>query len=101
MATLAEPEAPARPSPITAPFRAVWFLLRRIASVVGMMVLLGLSLLPLSSLLLMLPAIMPQESVLTDTKARSRFWILGLFGRVFAVVTGLAVLIGLLAGATE
>jgi len=61
---------------------------------------LGLSLLPLSALLLMFPAVDPSESVLDDISGREstgkRF-----LRRIFALVTGFVVLITLLAVSTE
>jgi putative ABC transport system permease protein len=69
----------------------------------GMAFLLGLSLLPLASLLLMVPAVQPDESVLVDSTARNRsFWQRLQFGRrLFAIVSGFIVLIALVATATE
>jgi putative ABC transport system permease protein len=72
---------------------AVWRL-------VGTVVVLGVSLLPLSALLLAFPALVPQESVLTDAIGRQPFWRRTL-QRVSAVLLGLIVLVTLLAVATE
>jgi putative ABC transport system permease protein len=63
--------------------------------------LLGLSLLPLASLLLILPAVFPQESVLSDSVRPVRSVWKRIGRRVFAVLTSFALLIGLLAFATE
>lgn len=73
---------------------AVW----RLVVTVG---LLALSLLPLSALLLAYPALNPQESVLTDAVSARSSWFGRAFRRVAAVVTGLAVLFGLLAVSVE
>lgn len=62
---------------------------------------LGLSLLPLSSLLLAYPAINPQESVLTDAISARGSFLRGVARRLLAAVTGLAVLLGLLAASVE
>lgn len=68
---------------------------------IGAVFLLGLSLLPLSSLLLMLPAVAPQESVLTDTVRPTRSRWLRIGRRVFSAATGIALLVILLAFAIE
>ena len=73
----------------------------RVAGLVVMVFVLGLSLLPLSSLLLMLPAIAPQEAVLTDTVRPTRSRWLWVARRIFAAATGLALLVVLLAFAVE
>jgi len=75
--------------------------LKLLQSTIVMVLLLGLSLLPLSAMLLMLPAIFPQESVLTDTARRERSVVRRLFARLFAAATGIALLVGLLAVSTE
>src|SRR4051812_6635786 len=59
-----------------------------------------LSLLPLSALLLAFPAIVPQESVLTEAVGR-RSWFRRTLSRLFAVMTGFVVLIALLAASIE
>ena len=93
----AEPDAPAGPG-----------LLRRIASVplragsalLGFfvwMVFLGFSLIPLTALLLFLPALVPQETVLSDTVGTTRNRFASLLRRAFAVVTGVTMLLALLA----
>jgi ABC-type antimicrobial peptide transport system permease subunit len=58
------------------------------------------SLLPLSSLLLMLPAVIPDETVTTDAATKRDRWA-GLSGRAFAVSVGLASVIALLAASFE
>lgn len=73
---------------------AVW----RLVVTVG---LLALSLLPLSALLLVYPALNPQETVLTDAASGRGSWFGRAIRRVAAVVTGLAVLFGLLAVSVE
>jgi ABC-type lipoprotein release transport system permease subunit len=64
-----------------------------------MAVLLGLSLLPLAALLLMVPAVHPDESVLSDATGRRSSLRIG--RRLFAIASGLVVLVALLAAATE
>ena len=81
------------------PFRAlrgVLWLREVVARIAGMLCLMGLGLLPLASLLMFLPLVMPQEAVLTDTikPARTRRARGG--RRAVAVVTGLVVLLALL-----
>ncbi len=73
----------------------------RILTLLMMVFVLGLSLLPLSSLLLVLPAIMAQESVLTDTvqTGKSRWWRIG--RRVFAALSGIVLFLAILAFSVE
>lgn len=73
----------------------------RIFSLIGTALMLGVSLLPLSALLLALPALLPQESVLTDTVSDHGTWLRRTLRRVYAVVAGLVVLITLLAVSVE
>lgn len=77
-------------------YRVLKFLLRGL----GTMLLLGLSLLPLSVLLMAVPAFISQESVLEDTTAE-RSWGSRTFRRVLALVTALVVLLAVLAVSVE
>ena len=74
---------------------------RRVGAVLATVFVLGLSLLPLAALLLVLPALLPEESVLSESvrPTRSRWKRLG--RRLFALASGFAVLIALLAFAVE
>jgi hypothetical protein len=74
--------------------------LGRLLSLGGTGVVLGLSLLPLSALLLAFPAVAPQESVLTDAVGRQS-WLRRTMQRVFAVFAGLVVLVTLVACSVE
>lgn len=74
--------------------------IRRVGSLLGMAFLLGLSLLPLASLLLMVPAVQPQETILTDSTSRGRSRLY-LGRRLFAVASGFVVLVALLAISIE
>jgi putative ABC transport system permease protein len=76
--------------------RGVLWLREVIARISGLLCLMGLGLLPLASLLMFLPLVMPQEAVLADTvrPAHTR-WARGL-RRAGAVLTGLTVLLALL-----
>lgn len=65
------------------------------------MFVLGLSLLPLSVLLLAVPAFISQESVLEDTTSGKRSGLRSLLKRCFALLTGLIVLITLIALSVE
>ncbi|HET6574320.1 MAG TPA: ABC transporter permease [Fimbriiglobus sp.] len=80
-------------------FRAM--LWRTVFRLLGTAVVLGVSLLPLSALLLAFPALVPQESVLTDTVSDKRTWLRRTLTRAFAVVAGLVVLLSLLAVSVE
>jgi putative ABC transport system permease protein len=87
------------------PFKALmrWraWLVGMAGRAVGMIMLLGLSLLPLSSLLLVFPAAYPQESILSDSvrPSRSRWRLFA--QRLFAAVTGIVLFVVLLAFAVE
>jgi hypothetical protein len=81
------------------PFRALRGLLwlrEVIARIAGLLCLMGLGLLPLASLLMFLPLVMPQEAVLTDTLRPARTRLARGARRAAAVVTGLVVLLALL-----
>jgi putative ABC transport system permease protein len=80
--------------------RPLGVLAYRLGGVILTVFVLGLSLLPLAALLLIVPAVYPQESVLTDSsKRRGRaadvLWRVGYF------LSGVALLIALLAFAVE
>ncbi|CAN5177713.1 hypothetical protein BH11PLA2_BH11PLA2_07240 [soil metagenome] len=75
-------------------------ILKSIGSTLLTLLVLGLSLLPLSALLLAFPALDPQESVLEDTVGR-RGRLRTFFTRIFAVLTGLVVLIAQFAVSLE
>ena len=81
-------------------FRFVRTLFGRVLGLASTVVVLGLSLLPLSALLLALPALVPQESVLTDAVGRQS-WLRRTGQRLFAVFAGLVILITLLAASVE
>ncbi len=67
----------------------------------GTVGLLGLSLLPLSSLLLAFPALVPQESVLNEAVSRKRGWFFSFLGRISSLVLGLTLLLTILAISVE
>ena len=66
-------------------------------SLISTILVLGLSLLPLSALLVALPLISPNEAVLRDTLPAAKSWQRGLMRRLFGVIAGFTVLIALLA----
>ena len=72
-----------------------------VARLTGMVLLMGFGLLPLASLLMFLPVVMPEEAVLRDTvpAARSRLDRLG--RRLGAIAAGVTLLVALLAFATQ
>jgi putative ABC transport system permease protein len=81
------------------PFRAlrgILWLREVIARIAGMLCLMGLGLLPLASLLMFLPLVMPQEAVLTDTLKPARTRLARGLRRAAAIITGMAVLLALL-----
>lgn len=75
-------------------------IVKRIFGALATMVVLGLSLLPLSALLLAFPAIVPQESVLEDTVGQRSF-LGGLFRRFTAALSGFVILLVVLACSVE
>ncbi len=77
---------------------AIW---QTILRLLGTALTLGFSLLPLSALLLAFPALVPQESVLTDAVSSNQSWLRRTFGRIFSIFAGLTVLIALLAVSVE
>jgi len=77
------------------------FIVRFLWSAFSNLCLLGLSLLPLSSLLLFLPAVVPDESVLANSIRPQRSFLARTGRRLFAVLSGLAMLIAILAASLE
>jgi putative ABC transport system permease protein len=73
----------------------LWFR-QVVGRITGMLFMMGLGLLPLASLLMFLPLVMPQEAVLNDTLPPARTRLARGLRRAFAVVTGLVVLLALL-----
>jgi len=73
---------------------------KRVLAVFGSGLVLGLSLLPLSALLLAFPAIAPQESVLAEAVGRQS-WFVRTFRRFTAAFSGLIILFVLLACSVE
>jgi len=73
----------------------------RILRFFGTLFLVGLSLLPLSALLLAYPAINPQESVLSDTVKPRRNWFIALLLSLQSLLLGAVILIVMLAVAVE
>lgn len=84
-------------SSLTALKRAVM----KIVSLLGTLFLLGLSLLPLSALLLAYPAINPQEAIDSDEVNESRSRLSALFRRMMALIAGFSVLVVILAVSVE
>jgi len=68
---------------------------------VGTGIIIGLSLLPLSALLLAYPAFNSQESVLSDTVSGKRSWLIRQFSRLFALIGSLIVTLTLIAVSVE
>ncbi len=72
-----------------------------VAQLAGYLFLLGFGLLPLTSLLMLLPIVMPQEAVLTDTIAPARNGWHRFRRRTFAAIAGISVFLALLVFATQ
>src|SRR5436309_2253093 len=74
------------------PVNYFWPLLKFLARLSGIVVfgpfVAGLAMLPLSALLLLLPALIRDESVLRDTVGRPRFFLGRWFGRAGALAVG-------------
>ena len=81
--------------------RALKKFVRAIGRLVGTLFTIGFSLLPLSALLIALPAVAPNEAVLSDTIRPVKSWWRRTARRVLALMAGLAVLVVLLAFAIE
>jgi ABC-type antimicrobial peptide transport system permease subunit len=81
--------------------RGVLWLREVIARLAGMLCLLGFGLLPLASLLMLLPIVMPQEAVLTDTVSPARTAARRFVRRAFAFVAGVTLFLALLTFATQ
>jgi hypothetical protein len=82
-------------------YRGIRWFLGRVLSIFATAIVLGLSLLPLSALLLAFPAINPQESVLTDAVSDRPSFLRRTLSRLFAIVAGLVILLTTLAVAVE
>ena len=82
-------------------FSAVRRLIGKVLSLIGTAIALALSLLPLSALLLALPAVAPQESVLADEVPARTSFVRRLLRRAFALFAGVTVLVALLAVSVE
>jgi len=82
-------------------FKTAGRFLRAIGRLIGTLFTIGFSLLPLSALLIALPAVAPTEAVLTDTIRPVKSWSGRTIRRLLALLAGLAVLVALLAFAIE
>ncbi len=75
--------------------------LRTVVRLLGTLVTLGLSLLPLSALLVALPALSPDEAVLSDTVRPAKTFFSRWRRRVLALLAGVTVLVALFAFAVQ
>src|SRR5436309_636600 len=73
--------------------RWAWRLIKAIFGLVVTMLTLGLSLLPLTALLVALPAVSPNEAVLTPTVTPARSWVRRTVRRLAALAGGVGVLV--------
>lgn len=89
------------PGPLARGARAVRQFARAILRLVGTLFVIGFSLLPLSALLVALPAVSPNEAVLTDTVKPTHSRWRRAARRVFAALAGAVVLVALMAFAVE
>jgi putative ABC transport system permease protein len=74
---------------------------RSVARAIGTLFVIGLSLLPLAALLVALPAVSPNEAVLTESVRPVKSWWRRTARRVLAFVAGIVVLIALFAFSIE
>lgn len=81
--------------------RALVRFIRAVGRLIGTLFTIGFSLLPLSALLIALPAVAPNEAVLSDSIRPVKSWWRRSARRVLALLAGLAVLVVLLAFAIE
>jgi ABC-type antimicrobial peptide transport system permease subunit len=86
------------------PFRAlrgILWLREVVARIAGLLCLMGLGLLPLASLLMFLPLVMPQEAVLRDTLPPAQTRLARTGRRAFALATGLIIILASLTFAVQ
>ncbi len=81
--------------------RSVTRFFRTVFGLIGTLFVIGFSLLPLSALLVALPAVSPNEAVLTDTVRPARSWWRRTARRALAALAGAVVLVALLSFAIE
>src|SRR5262245_61065146 len=81
--------------------KAVGRFARALRRLIGTLFTIGFSLLPLSALLIALPAVAPDEAVLTETVRPTKSWFRRTARRVLAFLAGIAVLVALLAFSIE
>jgi len=82
-------------------FSPGWRFLAWINSILSTVCLLGLSLLPLASLLLLIPVITPDESVISNSIRPQRSGLAKFASRIFGLISGLVMLIAILAFSCE
>jgi ABC-type lipoprotein release transport system permease subunit len=98
IAVSADPDSPSLPARA---WRAVVMGWRSVAYVLGTLFVLGLSLLPLSALIVALPAVNPNEAVLSATVRPARSWLGRTLRRLRALGMGVVVTVTLLAVSVE
>jgi putative ABC transport system permease protein len=81
--------------------RGMLWIREQITRIAGFLLLLGFGLLPLTSLLMLLPIIMPQEAILSDTIAPAKTFWRRAGRRIIALVTGMTVFLALLTFSIE
>jgi hypothetical protein len=74
---------------------------RTVGGLIGTLFVIGFSLLPLSALLVALPAVSPNEAVLSDSVRPTRSWVRRTARRALALLAGVVVLVALVAFAIE
>lgn len=94
-------EREAAPSLPVRLWRGVKLFFRTIGRLIGTLFVIGLSLLPLTALLVALPAVAPSEAVLSDTVAPARSRALRFARRALAFLAGMVVLAALVAFSIE
>lgn len=93
--------APVQPGFLRRIWKRLYGFIRGLFRFIGTLFVIGFSLLPLSALLVALPAVSPNEAVLTDTVRPVKSWWRRTWRRTFAFVSGLVVLVALFAFSIE
>ena len=95
------PAGPVQPGLLRRAWKRIYGFVRGLVRFIGTLFVIGFSVLPLSALLVALPAVSPNEAVLTDTVRPVKSWWRRTWRRGFALLSGLVVLVALFAFSIE
>lgn len=93
--------APVQPGFLRRVWKRLYGFVRGLFRFIGTLFVIGFSALPLSALLVALPAVSPNEAVLSDTVRPVKSWWRRTRRRAFALLSGLVVLVALFAFSIE